>query len=352
MFRRIFGSSSKAEKPNRRGSETSAGGPGLVEEDAPPEPEIVDTGSEDDFDDGDATAEPGADACAPELRALFDSNLYRIVAFMRQDLGPRRVARGPSRGAHRETPRRCDPSANRESTAPNQPRDADRRLLLPRARSPSRTTSRRGSSTPSHPRSTPRRPLRPLRRGSNAPGSSLQSRRTRERRRRARVPSPMRRSVRARSGRGAPRDVTVVTGHSKRGRKGKRGVSSAKVTWPLHLHVTVAMLRIFGDSFGAPSCSGCTGTTATRRWSRRSSRSRRFVFPGRRVSAGVARVRFASRAHHPSGAFPRGRRRQRDADDGAGETVPSDRRGPDEGVHRARRAATVGIRARGVVEGE
>ena len=47
-------------------------------------------------------------------------------------------------------------------------------------------------------------------------------------------------------------DVTVVTGHSKRGRKGKRGVSSAKVTWPLHLHVTVAMLRIFGDSFGAP----------------------------------------------------------------------------------------------------
>ena len=48
------------------------------------------------------------------------------------------------------------------------------------------------------------------------------------------------------------RDVTVVTGHSKRGRKGKRGVSSAKVTWPLHLHVTVAMLRIFGDSFGAP----------------------------------------------------------------------------------------------------
>jgi hypothetical protein len=75
MFRRIFGSSSKAEKPNRRGSETSAGGPGPVEEDAPPEPEIVDTGSEDDFDDGDATAEPCADACAPELRALFESNL-------------------------------------------------------------------------------------------------------------------------------------------------------------------------------------------------------------------------------------------------------------------------------------
>ena len=36
MFRRIFGSSSKAEKPNRRGSETRADGPGPVEEDAPP----------------------------------------------------------------------------------------------------------------------------------------------------------------------------------------------------------------------------------------------------------------------------------------------------------------------------
>ena len=55
--------------------ETRAGGPGPVEEDAPPEPETVDTGSGDDFDDGDATAEPCADACAPELRALFDSNL-------------------------------------------------------------------------------------------------------------------------------------------------------------------------------------------------------------------------------------------------------------------------------------
>ena len=75
MFRRIFGSSSKAEKPIRRGSETRAGGPGLVEEYAPPEPETVDTGSEDDFDDGDATGELCADACAPELRALFDSNL-------------------------------------------------------------------------------------------------------------------------------------------------------------------------------------------------------------------------------------------------------------------------------------
>jgi len=74
MFRRIFGSSSKAEKPSR-GSEPRAGGPGPVEEDAPPEPETVDTGSEDDFDDEDATAEPSADACAPDLRALFDSNL-------------------------------------------------------------------------------------------------------------------------------------------------------------------------------------------------------------------------------------------------------------------------------------
>ena len=78
MFRRIFGSSSKTPKPGR---ESAAREGDTVYRDAPPEPDTVDTVDADEdhglhSDEEDIVAEPSnTDAFAPELRALFNSNL-------------------------------------------------------------------------------------------------------------------------------------------------------------------------------------------------------------------------------------------------------------------------------------
>ena len=78
MFRRIFGSSSKTPKPGR---ESAAREGDTVDRDAPPEPDTVDTVDADEdhglhSDEEDVAAEPSnTDAFAPELRALFNSNL-------------------------------------------------------------------------------------------------------------------------------------------------------------------------------------------------------------------------------------------------------------------------------------
>lgn len=78
MFRRIFGSSSKTPKPGR---ESAAREGDTVDRDAPPEPDTVDTVDADEdhglhSDEEDVVPEPSVqDAFAPELRALFNSNL-------------------------------------------------------------------------------------------------------------------------------------------------------------------------------------------------------------------------------------------------------------------------------------
>ena len=75
MFRRIFGSSSKTPKPGR---ESAAREGDTVDRDAPPEPDTVDADEDHGLhpDEEDVVAEPSnTDAFAPELRALFNSNL-------------------------------------------------------------------------------------------------------------------------------------------------------------------------------------------------------------------------------------------------------------------------------------
>lgn len=75
MFRRIFGSSSKTPKPGR---ESAAREGDTVDRDAPPEPDTVDADEDHaTSEDGEDVAPPpsNTDAFAPELRALFNSNL-------------------------------------------------------------------------------------------------------------------------------------------------------------------------------------------------------------------------------------------------------------------------------------
>lgn len=75
MFRRIFGSSSKTPKPER---ESAAREGDTVDRDAPPEPDTVDTDEDHatSEDEEDVAPPPSnTDAFAPELRALFNSNL-------------------------------------------------------------------------------------------------------------------------------------------------------------------------------------------------------------------------------------------------------------------------------------
>ena len=76
MFRRIFGSSSKTPKPER---ESAAREGDTVDRDAPPEPDTDDGADEDHglhSDEEDVAPPPSnTDAFAPELRALFNSNL-------------------------------------------------------------------------------------------------------------------------------------------------------------------------------------------------------------------------------------------------------------------------------------
>ena len=300
MFRRIFGSS-KAEKPNRRGSETR-GWTGTGRGGCPAGPETVDTGSEDDFDDGDATAEPCADACAPELRALFDSTSYRIVAFMRagSQPSPRRSRPVPRcappkplavvTSEPRPTPRPSDAPTDASPplpsrAQPSRPRAADHRRHRIRAqRQDGRRPSRRGSSArlvasiASHPWNVD------VALGAFADATKRSSLRSRARSSLGRHPlyqEGWRRGGRGQEGKGGgPEERGASAGPAARA-----GAAASNIR------------RLVRRGGAARDAQGRLRRGVVRDAS--ASRSRRFVFPGRRPAAGVARVRFDLRAHHP-----------------------------------------------------
>lgn len=262
MFRRIFGSSSKTPKPGR---ESAAREGDTVDRDAPPEPDTVeDHGLHSDEEDV-APPPSNTDAFAPELRALFNSNLlsdHRAHAGKLSALA-QSLETHPAVRTHPATT--LVNSANHIELTP-----------FPRPFSPSRRISHQRSATPSLPPSTRRASHPPP--GRRPRDSSRRSRRTRGTTTSRWAPCDD--ATRLSSTRSSTSRSTAKGTGPRAARVGRvRVVRGAGVTVRIPARVPgrftcTCWSRRFVSSattFAPGSCWRCTPTRATRRCARRFS---------------------------------------------------------------------------------